>query len=154
MALKIQINTNRYPWTILRNLRVTGFIRDPELLAEGEAFIDRVMPHTATFREFSTWCGHQNGQFSIIVQKEDEIWLSCSHTWSYPLFYLKEENVLAAGDMPGELIPLTDQPVFDDEAKLHFLNFSVTPGGKTLVKGILQVRPGETIRLNGPLSGT
>jgi len=149
MALNCTIDTIRFNWTVRGNIRVTGFLRINGILIEGQRFIDEVNPHTTTFEEFKSWVMTQNGQFSVIVEKPGEVWLSCGHTWSYPLFYRSYDGNVAVSDTPEKMIPLMATPAMDAGAIPYFLNFGVTPAGKTLVKGIFQVRPGETVRLYG-----
>ena len=148
-ALKTNVKTVKFPWSVREEVRVTGYLWSEDRMVGGADLAGFIGNQTACYERFSEWFGKQNGQFSAIVEQNGEIWLGCSHTWSYPLFYLQKGDVLAVTDDPEHLLPAIDKPVADRETRNYFLNFGVTPAGYTIVPDLMQVRPGETVLLKG-----
>jgi asparagine synthase (glutamine-hydrolysing) len=148
MVVACKIRTVRYKWYQSGFSRVTGYIRTESAFASDRELAVKVDSHSGSFDDFKAFSGNLNGQFSIIIEKVDEIWITCSHTWSYPLFYHFSSLELYISDDPCEILPLLPEKEIREENKLYFLNFGVTPLSETLVRGLQQVRPGELIRFS------
>lgn len=142
-ALKTNVKTVKFPWSVRKEVRVTGYLWSEDRMVGGADLAGFIGNQTACYERFSEWFGKQNGQFSAIVEQNGEIWLGCSHTWSYPLFYLQKGDVLAVTDDPEHLLPAIDKPVADRETRNYFLNFGVTPAGYTIVPDLMQVKIGR-----------
>ena len=146
MDLSRKVILKKFNWTKDQTAFVAGFIwLNGRHLSEKE-FAEYISCKSTSFEDFSNTIQPLNGQFSIIVEKNEEIWLATSHTWSYPLFYKNTNEGIFISDEPTEL--LFDEKVtkLDSFSEIYFLNFGVTPLSKTLIKDIFQVQPGEIIR--------
>ncbi len=141
-----KLKLNKFQWYSNPTINATGFVWLDGKYIEKQEFILLLNKKIKTFEQFQTFANSLNGQYSIIIYKETETWITCSQTWSYPIFYLQNEKELQISDDPKNLKnkEITKQP--DQFAELYFLNFGVTPNNSTLLSGISQVRPGELIR--------
>lgn len=135
-------------------IRVTGWAFREGIMVREETFLDFVKNQVATFDDFRNLADHLEGHYALMVRTEEEIWLACSVSRSYPLFYAIREQQIWAGDNPREWIRREGPLPPDQEASLYFRQFAVTPAERTLLQGLSQVRPGEIIRIRkeGPAS--
>lgn len=127
--------------------RVAGWAFMNQRIITGGTLLKAVAPHTESFERFRILTGSLNGHFALIVYTGTEIWLACSLSRNYPLFYARKEQSFWAGDSPLVYLRREGSLPPDGEAHLYFLQFGVTPAARTLARGLRQVRPGETVRL-------
>ncbi len=153
------IDTGAYRWnsgalpgaggpSLPEELRVTGFAIGAHGMASDGELWHLTRNHISSFGEFRQWVETLDGQFSLIALRKEEIWLACSISRSYPLFYLTTEQRIMAGDSPLRLLAQAGLQPPDEEASRYFLHFGVTPAGKTLAANLRQVRAGEIIRIS------
>ncbi len=160
MAMNCSIVTNRYPWSVKGKIHVCGFIWNNDVYTDSFSFIAFTEAHSDNFEEFQEWCTGLNGQFSIIVEKSDEVWMATSHIWIFPLFYTHNDHSILVTDDPDQCLANHRFELSDQGIILHFLHFCATPGGTTLEKTISQLRPGEIRRISpsgnvpGSITGT
>lgn len=148
MALKSKIILSRYKWYIRDQIMVTGFCWLGNKYSENEPFLNEVKKNTGDFSQFAKFCDQLNGQFSIVFEKETEIWLHTGHSWSFPLFYSISGENIRVGDNPDDIKDNNTGLNTSQEAADYFTAFGVTPGASTLEKSIQSVRPGETVCTN------
>lgn len=137
----------KYNWSNGENVFTTGFAWLKETFYCDQDFAALVVNNSTDFEQFKKLASELNGQFSIVVEKENEIWATCSINWTYPLFYKNADNNLAISDQPENLLIKEEKPQIDTFAASYFLQFGVTPFEKTLNKSISQIRPGELVVL-------
>lgn len=147
MAVKNKIILKKFNWTKDKSAFVTGFSWLDNKYLTTQNFAEFISENSSSFEIFSQTVQLLNGQFSIIVEQEDEIWMAASHTWSYPLFYRTTSKETLISDEPGELLIDGQKPEFDSFSKIYFQTFGVTPLAKTLIKDIFQIQPGEIVRI-------
>jgi asparagine synthase (glutamine-hydrolysing) len=148
MAMKFEINLSRYQWYIRDQIMVTGFCWLGNKYSENEPFLNEVKKNSVDFNRFAMFCDQLNGQFSVAVKHDGEIWLHTGHTWSFPLFYSITGDNARIGDNPGEIKDKNSGLNTSQEAADYFTAFGVTPGASTLHKSIQLVKPGETVCIN------
>ena len=141
------IELKKYNWTNGKSVFATGFVWLKETFFRNQDFATLVQKNSTDFQQFKKLTSELNGQFSIVVEKENEIWAVCSHTWSYPLFYKNADNNWSISDQPESLFDKNNKPEIDFFAASYFLQFGVTPFDRTLNKYIRQVQPGELVVL-------
>ncbi|MDX8341470.1 asparagine synthase C-terminal domain-containing protein [Draconibacterium sp. IB214405] len=141
------IDLKKYNWTKGGNVFTAGFAWSGETFFTGQDFVALIQNNCTDFEQFKKLAGELNGQFSIVVEKENEIWAICSISWTYPLFYINSNSRLAISDRPESLFGKEEQPEIDEFAASYFLQFGVTPFERTLNKSINQVLPGELVVL-------
>ena len=147
MALISEIILEKFRWQIARNVFVVGHTWMNDKYLSEQKFIDLINSNIKSFETFKDFITTLNGQFSIVVKHEKEVWIVCSHTWSYPLFYKKEGDNLFVSDNPESLITKDIDRKTVPIIEQYFLNFGVTPGNATLSKTVSQLRPGEIIAI-------
>jgi asparagine synthase (glutamine-hydrolysing) len=141
MAIKITLS--KYNWTNERNIFVTGFTWHKDQYIHNESFISLLKENCTNFHEYSNFTSTLSGQFSIIIKKEHEVWISSCQTWSYPVLFQQKNSDILISDTP-ESLQISE---IDSFSKNYFLQFGVTPFQQTLDKEIKQIRPGESICL-------
>ena len=147
MVVKSKIILGKYSWTKDKSTFVTGFTwLDGKYLSEGN-FARFISEKSTSFENFSQTIQRLNGQYSVVVEREGEIWLTASHTWSYPLFYRTTPGQVVITDDPNKLLIDNQKPEFDKVSEIYFLTFGVTPLSNTLIKNIFQIQPGEILRI-------
>jgi asparagine synthase (glutamine-hydrolysing) len=90
-----------------------------------------------------------NGLFSIIIRKENRLWMAVDRLRSFPLFYRNQNEHLIVGDEVDNLFESGEQKEIDEEACLTFSGCSYVLGNKTLLKTVFQVQAGELITSDG-----
>jgi asparagine synthase (glutamine-hydrolysing) len=153
MDITRKIRLVRYKWQQAGCTLATGSIRDEDTFVSSGQLAARVDFQSIDFDVFKARVGNLNGQFSLVVEKENEVWVTCSPTWSYPLFYHLSSFELCISDDPGVILSNLPEKKISIENRFFFLNFGVTPHAETLVSGIQQVRPGEVIRFSQLTNG-
>uniref|UniRef100_UPI003217FD8F hypothetical protein n=1 Tax=uncultured Draconibacterium sp. TaxID=1573823 RepID=UPI003217FD8F len=148
MAVNSDLLLGKYKWVNDNNIFVVGFTWFNNKYVSHQDFIELVKT-PSDYKSFKTLAASLNGQFSIIVQHEKEVWLASSHTWTHPVFYKKNNTQYIISDEPEKLISNKTDNVADPVSALYFLNFGVTPKDTTLNKNISQLRPGEIVCLSG-----
>lgn len=147
MDIAPKIRLAKYHWYSGKTVSVTGFAWLHGQYISGKAFQSLVSRHTDSAQSIKKFACGLNGQFSFVVKKENEVWLACSHTWSYPIFYFQQKNEITISDDPDFLLAQISHPIVDTFSKKYFLMFGVTPQNNTLFQQIYQVKPGEIIFL-------
>lgn len=146
--MKKNIITSKYRWTKHGKIRCAGFAWENGHSISKSGFCQAIEQHCHDFESFSQWTSHLNGPFAIIVEQAEEIWLATSHTWSYPLFYSLESELIETGDTPV-MFEARAKSAISSNDELYFLAFGVTPGNHTLCDRIKTVLPGETLQIGG-----
>ncbi|QIA06983.1 asparagine synthase-related protein [Draconibacterium halophilum] len=137
----------KYKWSTEKNASVTGFAWLNETFLREQDFLEQIQKNSSDFRQFKDFVSGLNGQFSIIIKNEEETWATCSHTWSFPFFYKKDNVELSISDQPEKLQQTLEDIDIGTFASSHFLQFGVTPFNQTLSKNIAQIQPGEIINV-------
>ncbi len=148
MALKSEILLTRYRWVSDKRISATGFALTDGKIVQGGELLERIASNLADFHQFASFCKNLNGQFSVVVNTGNEIWLHTGHSWIYPLFYRSEGSVFRVSDEP-ECLPVESEAwQTPPETAAYFKLFGVTPASFTLERSIKVVRPGESICVN------
>jgi asparagine synthase (glutamine-hydrolysing) len=148
MVVDCQIVPVKYKWSQKDRIQVTGHAWINDIFTVNRELAEMVSAKSQSSRDFTNFISELDGQYSFIVEKENEVWLACCHTWSFPLFYAQRTSGLFISDDPGEILPLLRVAKIKEDNKAYFLNFGVTPASETLVMGINQVRPGQIVRFS------
>lgn len=135
----------KYKWSTEKEVSVTGFAWLGEEFLSGQEFIEQIQKYNADLRQFKDFVSQLNGQFSIIIKKDAVTWVTCCHTWSFPLFYKIENRVFSISDQPEKLQQINEDKKIDSFASSYFEQFGVTPFNHTLSKNTTQIQPGEII---------
>ncbi len=134
-------------WHRKGNLLVTGFIRDGARYLEDESLAGFFASAT-TPGDFEKCLREANGFFSVIIEKEGEIWVAVDRLRTHPLFYVREEGGFVIGDDGHELLRLKQVRELDSTAWNSFLASGYVINNLTLCRDIFQVEAGSFIILN------
>lgn len=124
----------------------------------GQAFLDddlqsssdlhRSFRSVSSFAAFRELVSELNGQFAVIVNYGDEVWMGADHIRTHPLFYAVEDDAVYVGDN----FPAIDDAIeFAPPDRLSCMEFIVTgypSGSNTLHPEIQKMRAGEVLRIN------
>lgn len=133
----LQLNLSA-SWTIESGVAVIGYaFLGEELLSA--ASLANYFSQVQTIGQFTTLLKKLNGIFSVIIANEHFRAAAIDATRIYPVFYSYQKGNWTITDNPYSLI--TDESSISPDA-LHEMRASYAPlQGKTLIDGILQVKP-------------
>ena len=144
MEIRIALQYNYgYSWVTGKGISVKGFIynerneilRDARLLAYFE--------DVRTEDDFKAKLEKANGLFSVIIQREDQVFFAVDITRTFPLFYALKQKGLIISDAAEAC---SDEPLqFEGLAKNEFLFTGYVTGSRTLLSGVSQVQAGVYI---------
>lgn len=89
-----------------------------------------------------------NGVFSFVFQTNGQLFLYSDKSRFFPIFYNIDKEEVNISDDFYRLKNEIGYFEFEPTAKAHFLAIGFTPGNKTLIKGIKQVKPAEMLSIN------
>ncbi len=89
-----------------------------------------------------------NGVFSFVYQTIEQIFLYSDKSRFFPIFYKIDKEEIKISDNFYQLKNESDLFEFEPSARAHFLAIGFTPGNKTLIDGIKQVKPAELLIKN------
>ena len=145
MVLKKSIILKKYAWHKSESVAVAGFCWNGTQFYEGSSFADYIFKKSKTCDIFLETLKLLNGQFSVVVEKQSEIWAATSHTWSFPIFYHQSEEELILSDNADIVLEKIKTKNIDGQSKNYFLMFGVTPQNRTLIQDLIQIKPAELL---------
>ena len=148
MALTCKIALSKFNWVSSGNCHVVGFAWFNSAYFDGQGFAKLVADQSLSFEKFSAFAAGLNGQFSVLIANESEIWAFCSQTWSFPLFYRHANTLAEITDEPSSLLTQHVKVNPDSFASRYFTIFGVTPANQTLLHKVFQVLPAELIKIS------
>ena len=145
--IHIHLTHNKgYKWFSKDNeIWVKGYLSstDNQILNE-EKLLDYFAEITS-FDEFQKRISQANGLFSVVIRRNQSVWVSIDHTWAFPLFYYNKQDLFMITDNPKEFQRISI-PLVLNEANAFSLTYSgFVIGNKTLLNDIFQLQPGESL---------
>ncbi|MDD6211421.1 MAG: asparagine synthase-related protein [Bacteroidales bacterium] len=146
--IKISLRSDRhygYKWFSCEGIYVKGYLftgdgtlyREENLLSyfkdvdSRESFLEKITKAT--------------GLFSVIVNREDEIYAAVDVVRTFPLFYYYHGEQFILTDAPSMLFSPERSFEFDDNAVLQFEALGYVLGKGTLLNGVYQIQAGECL---------
>jgi asparagine synthase (glutamine-hydrolysing) len=86
-----------------------------------------------------------HGSFALVRMDGNRLRLHTDRYGLRPLFYRRWGGLLLFATHVRGLAALAPLPGIDEEALLHYYNFSVTPNDRTLLAGVRKVPPGRLL---------
>ena len=142
----MKIYLEKYNWFYKDNIRVTGYILEHDKIIRDKNLID-YFNKINTIIEFENRLNEANGQFSVIIERKDEIWAACDRVRNYPLFYTHENNEIIISDNCYNCLKIKSSPNINDIAADAFLTAGYVPNNLTLIDDIYQVEAGSFVVL-------
>ncbi len=90
-----------------------------------------------------------NGQFAVIVKRDDELWAATDRLRTIPLFYHFHGGEIIIGDSAYALAGEMNSPEIDNNAASAFLATGYTLNNLTLIKDLYQLEAGEMVVFRG-----
>jgi asparagine synthase (glutamine-hydrolysing) len=90
-----------------------------------------------------------NGRFSVVIQRESQIWIAVDRFRYFPIFYRQQGDFLSVSDDIDKLYETGEPKETDSESCIVFSGYGYVLGNKTLLKNIFQVQAGELIVYDG-----
>lgn len=135
---------SKFQWHTRNGIHVTGFIREGDRYLRNQELLD-YFSGTDSIEIFGNKLRSANGQFSVIIKSEDNIWAATDRFRNYPLFYTRINEEFFISD---SCYTLTDKlPVkrLNPIAVNCFLAAGYTVNNLTLISEVYQVEAGEYI---------
>jgi asparagine synthase (glutamine-hydrolysing) len=100
-----------------------------------------------TISKFENILKSANGQFSVVIQSECEIWAATDRLRNWPLFFTKIDGEFIVSDNCYTLSEMRAENQFDSNAVNCFLGAGYVINNLTLLKNIFQVEAGSLVIL-------
>ena len=145
MIMDIKLTYNKgFQWNIKGNLSYKGYF-EPSIEDSENEIINSLLA-TENFDDFVGAIRNIHGCFSIIFQKNDEVWTAVDTARSIPLFFSGDFTILS--DSAEEIRKSLDVDESDVDSILYYelLLKRNTKAGHTVYSSILQLEAGEAIR--------
>jgi asparagine synthase (glutamine-hydrolysing) len=134
-------------WDVINNIYFKGFIFDNENNILSKDDVCSMFSNIQNIAEFKKAIEKANGQFSIIIKKENEIWLANDFVRSLPLFYTLYKNDWIISDLTFLILQYTSlTPRIVN--KPEFITLGYVTGKNTLLENVFQVQACEFIALS------
>jgi len=137
----LKLLTGKYNWYRNNNICVTGFIIEGDRRVTGSELAGKFL-NINSADNFRDQLAALNGQFSVILERENETWAACDRLRCNPLFY-RYDDIKMISDDPYLLLKKDD--TIDELMADAFLATGYVTGAKTLVSNIYQVEAGSLV---------
>ena len=137
---------SKLSWFNKDEIWVTGFIFTGERFLREKDLAD-FFSGSITVIEFENRLKSANGQFSVLVIRDNEIWAATDITRNWPLFYTKIDGEYLLSDDCNRLAAERKENQFDPVSYNCFLASGYTINDRTLIKDIFQVEAGAIVIL-------
>jgi asparagine synthase (glutamine-hydrolysing) len=135
-----------FKWIKSENFYLKGYIFDlNERFYSGIELAD-YFAGIKSYSDFEERVSYANGCFSVIYQKDEQLFAACDIIRTFPLFYKRYKGKWIISDSAYYLLENYGDDEINDLASVEFLATGYVTGDETLVRGIRQVQAGEIIR--------
>lgn len=152
MAELVFLPSSHRAWTKLcdspRTVYVTGWAAVGDAILSEKALAQHVLNGASSSRAFSDVIGMLNGNFSVVFDNGEAIYLGVDAVRSIPLFYREEGTVLKVSDDIRPLCQNGDK--IDPDSLIEFATAGYVTGAHTLFSEIKAVQSGEYVSWNVP----
>lgn len=139
-------NNNGYQWCSYNNLFVRGEVF---LVSTGEVIpIEELSSHLGSLNsihEISAWLENVDGNYSIILNKEDKVYLVADRLRTMPVFYSVTPDLVVA-DSTSNFSKISHP--FNEACCEQFLATGYVIGNATMLTGVFQVEAGQVVSIN------
>ena len=140
-----------YKWHRQGNIHVTGFIRKGEEYLHEKALAE-FFSNALTADMFEETLVSLNGQYSVIIVKDNEVRMATDRLRCYPLFYTSVKEEIIISDDCYACLKESDSKEICPISRDSFLLAGYVPDNLTLINNIFQVEAGEMVVLSDIVS--
>ncbi|MFW5644922.1 MAG: asparagine synthase-related protein, partial [Bacteroidota bacterium] len=141
------LNNRGFSWNSSEHCFVKGYFFDKsEMLYRDDDLLD-YFEKVDSFADFEERVRYANGCFSVVVKKDQDLFIAVDKIRSMPLFYARMEGNWIVSDNPYYI---AGKGGFTEKNALGAMEFMATgyvTGNETLVEGVRQVQASEIIHL-------
>jgi len=134
------VNNYGFKWKSTANCYFKGYLFDNKVL-KSEQNIFEELQQINTQLDFEQWIKQNNGCFSVIIIKNNDIFAAVDYTRTFPLFYALENSELVITDEPisvfGKKKSVNKLASRELESAAYITEF------KTMFNGVYQLQAGE-----------
>ncbi|MDR3266297.1 MAG: hypothetical protein LBT24_01855 [Tannerella sp.] len=148
--ITVKLTRNKaFNWYSRDDIHAKGYLFAPDGRLYRDAGLCHYFSNISTIDHFRHKLQLANGIFSIIIQKDEALWMAVDRLRYFPLFYREKNNDLYIGDEIDNVYQSEEKREIDELACLTFSGCSYVLGNKTLLKGVFQVQAGEFLLYDG-----
>lgn len=140
----MRLYLSKLSWYNRDNIWVTGFILSEGRYLRNEALVS-YFSGVSTIPEFEERLKSSNGQFSVVINREREIWAATDRLRNWPLFYTHIDREFIVSDNCYRLAEMQVEKQYDSNAVNCFLASGYVINNLTLLKHIYQVEAGSYV---------
>lgn len=133
-----------FSWNSENGIYVKGYIYLEDKVYTCKSLIS-VFENITSYEEFKVLIKKMNGNFSIIIKRKNETWISVDRARSIPLFYSEDGRYIS--DCVDAIIDNMECIEFDNISISEQILSSFIYGSNTAIKGIKQLQLGECGRI-------
>ena len=144
--IKVELAYNQgFPWHSRDGCHVRGYILSGKnVYLSGNSLLDYFL-RAHDYFEFIALLTEADGMFSVILTKEEKVFLATDRIRTLPLFYAVSGQNSIISDSVDRLHEVRGSWELDQQASMEFLATGFVTGRETLSKDIFQVQAAEAI---------
>lgn len=148
MAVSLILNNNKgFKWFNNSRIYVKGYLIGNQACLFKEQNLIQYVDDVKDENDLLKRLADSNGSFSCVIDCGDEIFVVVDHIRSFPIFYLKEDDLIISDDAQ-DLKKKTKKLTLDKDAINEYLMTGYVTGDRTIYKEIKQLKAGEYLVYN------
>jgi asparagine synthase (glutamine-hydrolysing) len=140
-------NNRAFSWNSSENCFVKGYFFDKTGGYYSNEKLLSYFEEVDSFSDFEERVRYANGSFSVVVKKDDDLFIAVDKIRSLPLFYARMEGSWIVSDNPYYIVGKANLSEKNSQGVSEFLATGYVTGNETLVEGLRQVQASEIIHL-------
>lgn len=133
-----------FKWHQSNGVYVKGYLSDENEALYTDAELIEYYKTFKTTEEFIDKCKNANGNFVVIVAKDEKVYIAADVTRTFPIFYAVSEGRIVISDDAYYLRDVLKLEA-DITSTNEFLYTSYVTGSSTLLEGLKQIVAGEVL---------
>ena len=140
-------NNSGFSWNSSERCFVKGWFFDRSGIFYEDQQLQDYFSDVDSFSDFEERIKYANGCFSVVLKKDEELFIAVDKIRSFPLFYSRFEGTWIVSDNPHYIAEKAGLKEQNSLASIEFLATGYVTGNETLLEGLRQVQAGEIIHL-------
>ena len=145
----IKLTKNKvFQWHHDAGIYAIGYLFAPNGNLYRDADLCAYFNHIENENDFRQKLLSGNGTFSVIIQKEQSLWMAVDRLRYFPLFYRQKKDELLVCDEITDLFEPDESKELDNKGLLEFRALGCVSENRTLLKNAFQIQAGEYVIWN------